>query len=182
MPCKILVVWFCISLWSIAVFAADEGGGGIVYGSGIGILVSAPEGWMFDNESGVPQGLDAVMYPKGSTWRNAEVMIYVNTSKGGGESLDSFIAGEMESFKKISPEIKAEKAEPITLKDGVTADVRFFTGDKWGNFECIAYVTKSESVAIFVISSKNRDGLTKNIDVFRSMVSKSVLMDVEIQK
>lgn len=61
------VVSLCIILCSPAVFAQEEGGGGIVYGSEIGVLTSAPNGWIFDSKSGVSQGLHAVIYPEGST-------------------------------------------------------------------------------------------------------------------
>jgi hypothetical protein len=63
-----------------------------------------------------------------------------------------------------------------------TTEVRFFSGDKWGNYECIAYVSKGKSVALYVMSSRSKEGLIDNINAFKTVVLKSVLMNVTIQK
>ena len=178
----IIILWLCILLCSAAAFAQQEEGGGIVYGPEIGVLVSAPKGWIFDAKSGVSQGLYAVMYPVGSTWANSKIMMYVTIVISHDSSLEAFIAGDIERFKKNSPNIVVEKAEPISVTGGSVAEVRLFSGDKWGNYECVAYVSKGKSVAVYVLSSKNKEGLLKNLDVFRTMVSKSALMDVKFQK
>jgi hypothetical protein len=49
-----------------AVAAQNKYPGGIVYGPKAAFNVSAPNGWVLDNESGVPQGEPCVLYPKGS--------------------------------------------------------------------------------------------------------------------
>ena len=49
--------------------------GGIVYGPKAAFNISAPEGWVLDNESGVDQGLPCVLYPKGSTWADANAVM-----------------------------------------------------------------------------------------------------------
>jgi len=176
------VVCLCIFLGSAPAFAQEEGGGGIVYGSEIGVLVSAPEGWIFDSKSGVSQGLYAVMYPKGSTWSNSNAMMYVNIVISNDSSLDTFIAGDVEVFKKNSPKIVVEKAKPISLTGGLSAEVRLYSGDQWGNYECVAYASKGKSVAIYVLSSRSKEDFKKSLDAFRAMVAKSVLMNVNIQK
>jgi hypothetical protein len=109
-------------------------------------------------------------------------MMYVTIVISQDSSLEAFIAGDVDTFKKNSPNIKVEKAESISVTGGLVAEVRLFSGDKWGNYECVAYVSKGKSLAIYVLSSKNEDGLLKNLDAFRTMVSKSALMDVKFQK
>jgi len=114
---------------------------GLVYGSGHSFWISAPDGWILDNSSGVSQGLHAVFYPKGSTWKDSIAVMYVNTAeRKPGESLDDFIKGDTDSFKeKGSSNIKIQNAEPIKTKDGKIAQVRLFGGDQWGNSESVAY-------------------------------------------
>jgi hypothetical protein len=68
------------------------------------------------------------------------------------------------------------------LVNGPIAEVRLFSGDKWNNYECIAYVSKGKSVAIYVLSSRNKEGLLKNLDAFKRMVSEISLADVVITK
>ncbi len=108
--------------------------------------------------------------------------MYVNIIKSNDSSLEAFISGDIDKFKKESPKIMVEEAEPISITGGASAEVRIYSGDKWGNYECVAYVSKGKSVAIYVLSSRNKEGLLRSLDAFRTMVSKSVLMDVNIQK
>lgn len=158
-------------------------GGGIVYGSEIGIGVSAPSGWIFDNKSGVSQGLHAIMYPEGSSWANSNEMMYVNIGKvEPGEALEKFIQTDIDSFVKNSPNLILEKINSLTIQGGVKAEVRQFTGDKWGNFERIAYAQKGSSVAIYVLSSKTKNGYEKSIDAFDEMVTKSFHVNMVFEK
>jgi len=167
---------------SLPALAQDEGGTGIVYGADLGVVVSAPAGWIFDAKSGVPQGLHAVMYPKEVTWATAEVMMYVNIVSSNDSSLDAFIAGDVNNYTKQSPQIVVEKADPISMTGGSSAEVRLYSGDQWGNYECVAYVSKGTSVVIYVLSSRDKEGLLQGLGAFRTMVATSTLMDVTIQK
>jgi hypothetical protein len=62
------------------------------------------------------------------------------------------------------------------------AEVRLFSGDKWGNYECIAYVSKGKSVVMYILSSRNKEAMIKTLEAFRRMVSESSLMSVTIKK
>ena len=94
---------------STIVLAQVAEGGGILYGSEIGVVVTAPKGWLFDTKSGTGKGVPAVMYPTGSTWANANERMYVNIVKSRDETLDSFIAGDIEKFKSASSSLTVEK-------------------------------------------------------------------------
>jgi len=161
----------------------EPGGGGIVYGSEIGISVSAPAGWIFDSKSGLSQGLNAVMYPEGSSWTHSSQMMYVNIEKmEPGGTLEKFIQADIERFVKTSPDLKVEKLKTLTIQGDLKAEVRQFTRDKWGNYELIAYVQKGSNVAIYVLSSKNQDGYSKSIDAFKGMVTNSFIVNMIFEK
>src|SRR5688572_20672435 len=49
---------------------------GIVYGPKAAFKIKAPEGWVVDNKAGASQGLPCVLYPKGSTWAEADAVMY----------------------------------------------------------------------------------------------------------
>jgi hypothetical protein len=181
-----IIAFFIISNTALAEnkesFAVPAGGG-IVYGSEIGIGVSAPNGWIFDNKSGVRQGLHAVIYPEGSSWANSNQMMYVNIGKmEPGEALENFIQGDIDRFVKNSPNLKVEKMNSLTIQGGIKAEVRQFTGDKWGNYERIAYAQKGSSVAMYVLSSKSKNGYEKSISAFEEMVTKSFLTIINFGK
>lgn len=185
---KALVISFFV-LISNTVYAADNApagetaGGGIVYGSEIGISVSAPVGWTFDAKSGVPQGLHGVMYQDGSSWSKASEIMYVNIGKmQEGESLDKFIEADIDSFLINSPSLKVEKLAPIQISGKEKAETRLFTGDKWGNHEQIAYVQHKGRVAIYVLSCKTKEGYLKSRAAFQEMVANSFVVNMVFEK
>jgi hypothetical protein len=159
---------------------------GLVYGSGHSFMISAPIGWVLDNSSGVNQGLHAVFYPKGSTWKDSITVMYVNTAeRKPDESLDDFIKGDTDNFKeKGSSNIKIQNAEPIKTKDGKTAQVRHFRGDQWGNSESVAYIQENKIIVMIVLTSRTDSDFQKSLSAFRSLVESYQFFteDVRIEK
>jgi hypothetical protein len=189
MKIKILISIIAFFIISNTTFAENQesfavpAGGGIVYGNKIGIGVSAPKGWIFDKKSGVNQGLHGVMYPEGSSWETSNQMMYVNIGKmKPSETLENFIQGDIESFVKNSSKLKVEKMNSLTMQGGIKAEVRQFTGDKWNNYERIAYAQKGSSVAIYVLSSRTKIDYEKSISAFEEMVTKSFLVVMNFGK
>lgn len=169
----LLVVFMC----SPVAFAGNDNGienltEGLVYGKGHAFWVSAPIGWILDNESGVKQGLHAVFYPKGSTWKDSSVVMYVNTVfRKPDDSLENFIKEDIETFKeKGSNNIKVITADNIKTNDGKDARVRVFTGDKWGNYEAVAFIPENKIFVMIVLTSRVESGFQKSLESFRSLV------------
>jgi hypothetical protein len=161
----------------------SAGGGGIVYGGDIGIGAQAPAGWVFDSESARSQGIDAVMYPSGSTWKDATARMYISfalTEKN--QSLADFIKSDIERFKKESPKLIAEIAPSLAVSGGEKAEVRVFSGDKWGNVEKVAYLKHGQYVVMFVFSCINQDIFMKNAHSFDDMVSNSFTATMHFEK
>ncbi len=123
------------------------------------------------------------MYPDGSSWSKASEMMYVNIGKmEPGETLEKFIQGDIDSFLKNSPELKVEKLMPIAIQGKDKAETRLFSGDKWGNYEQIAYVEHKGSVAIYVLSCKTKEGYQKSQAAFREMVANSYIVNMIFEK
>lgn len=135
----------------------NEASSGLVYGKDHAFWVSAPKGWVLDNRSGAPQGLHAVFYRLGSSWSDATTVMYVNTGRlAKGESLESFIAGDLARFREQSPNVKMTKESSLSTSDKRTADVRRFSGDQWGNDEAVAYIQEDAVVVMIVLTARNR--------------------------
>src|SRR2546421_12096864 len=75
--------------------------GGNVYGPKAGFNVSAPEGWVVDNESGKEQGMPCVLYPKGSSWMDAKTVMYANVAGTEFEGVNVFVAMAIKEMEKI---------------------------------------------------------------------------------
>jgi hypothetical protein len=161
----------------------SPGIGGIVYGDGMGVGVSAPSGWVFDAESGVAQGLHAVMYPQGSKWADAIEVMYANVAAvEPGSTLQHFIDGDVASFREKAPGLVVESRDPLRITGGKAAQVRYFSGDAWGNFEAIAYAMQGSNVAIYVLSCRKREGFARSLPAFKEMVEGSFLVNMAFGK
>ena len=57
-------------LCSAPVFAQgpQPGGTGLIYGTNHAFTLTAPKGWVLDNEAGDPGGIYAGFYREGGTW------------------------------------------------------------------------------------------------------------------
>jgi hypothetical protein len=147
---------------------------GIVYSRELGVIATAPEGWMLDNKSGVSQGTHAVMYPEGSTWQSAPEVMYVNVSDlDPGETLEEFIAKDVSHFRKEFLGITIEELEPIVLRSGGQALVRSYSGGAYPSYERVAYAVYGTGAATYVLTCRTRDGLDKTAGLFRDMVAGS---------
>src|SRR5262249_15941564 len=81
--------------------SAQEGyAEGIVHGPKAGFNISAPEGWVVDNESGKGQDLPCVLYPKGSSWADAKTGMYAKVAGPQWEGVDAFVAWAIEGMKE----------------------------------------------------------------------------------
>ncbi|MFH1177721.1 MAG: hypothetical protein V1750_09970 [Acidobacteriota bacterium] len=154
-----------------------------MYGSELGVGVGAPEGWVFDSQSGVRQGLHAVMYRAGTTWSTATETMYVNVALlEKGQTLDAFIGEDIARYKASSPDLLVRIGETIEIGPGSRAPVRLYSGDQWGNHEAVAYALGGSSVAIYVLSCRTETGLEKSFPAFREMVAKSFLAAMVFEK
>lgn len=57
--------------------AAKEANSGLIFGKNHAFVLTAPTGWVLDNKSGVTQGLQAVFFPAGSSWKDGAAVMYV---------------------------------------------------------------------------------------------------------
>src|SRR5438046_3166731 len=79
--------------------AQENNRGGIVYGPKAAFNISAPQGWVLDNESGVNQGQPCVLYPKGETWADARTVMYAKIASTEFEDVNAFVAKAIEGMK-----------------------------------------------------------------------------------
>lgn len=56
--------------------SAARADGLIVYGDSWAMTVAEPRGWIGDTHAGAGDGMNVVFYPKGSSWRDAPIVIY----------------------------------------------------------------------------------------------------------
>ncbi|PYK10105.1 MAG: hypothetical protein DME61_04375 [Verrucomicrobia bacterium] len=97
--------------------AQEKYRGGIVYGPKAAFNISAPEGWVLDNQAGVEQGLPCVLYPKSESWADARTVMYAKIASTQFEDVNAFVAMAIKDMEKTRGKPK-EKIASGKTKDG----------------------------------------------------------------
>src|SRR5213080_2163357 len=112
------VLWlFAICAFSGVGVAQEQYRGGIVYGPKAAFNISALEGWVLDNESGVNQGLPCVLYPKRESWADARTVMYAKIASTQYEDAEKFVAAAIKDMEKTHGKPK-EKIASGKTRDG----------------------------------------------------------------
>lgn len=145
---------------------------GIVYGKDHAYLIKAPDGWVLDNRSGVPNGIHAVFYPVGSSWNKTKVLMYVNgATKSDGDTLEKFIERDVAAYLKHSPDLKVADGEPPAVYDNRKVIAKRFSGDRAGSHEFVAYVEEDRVVVVIVLHARTLKDVDDALPAFRELVS-----------
>src|ERR1700747_3774668 len=116
-PMKAAGVFCLVVLIATAVSAKQKAPGGIVYGPKAAFNISAPGGWVLDNESGVNQGQPCVLYPKGESWADARTVMYAKVASTEFEDVNKFVAWAIKGMQKVHG-LPKEKIATGKTKDG----------------------------------------------------------------
>ncbi len=150
-----------------------EGGSGIVYGDDHAFSLKAPKGWMLDNESAVSQGVHAVFYPKGSTWRDSIVVAYARARPRTEEIATADAAAKeviADFHAKGSPKYEGKYVKTLKTKSG-EAVVYHFSGDEWGNSEAAAYFVEAKTINFITLTSRNRKVFEDSLPAFEQLAA-----------
>jgi hypothetical protein len=166
-----------------SVASKDDGGGGILYGKRHGAILAAPPGWIFDNESGRPNGLRVVLYRVGETWDNSPGVMYANGVDAPDDQpvdLDSFVAADLADQRQHSPGLQTFELAPLALPDGTPVRVVGMRGSP-GNVEAIAFLPQPHAVVLLVLSARTQERFDRDLPDFREFVRSYHAMDVQVR-
>jgi hypothetical protein len=91
--------------------------GGIVYGPKAAFKVDAPPGWVLDNSAGVEQGFPCVLYPKASTWADANAIMYAKIASTQYEDVGTFVATAIQQMEKCTANPKRKSIQEKRATD-----------------------------------------------------------------
>ena len=158
---------------SLQIFSQEDMNTGIIYGKTHAYSLTAPDGWILDNKSGVKQGLYAVFYKKGSSWQNAETVMYTNTGSlenPAHTSLEQLIKYDMDDFRKQYKDLNISDGENIVIKNNIVAKIKYLSGKSYGNFEAIAYIDAGKNGIMIVMSARTKEGFDSSLSAFETLV------------
>jgi len=156
----------------------------MLYSEGGAFLIEGPEGSVTDREVGDQVGTCCVYYPAGSTWDDAETVMYpsIATKRPGQRTLKEFMAVDLADFRDHNPEMTDEDGGTVMMKHGRIATVHFFYNVNKGSSEAVAYVDEEKIIAMFVVSSKTKKGLNEAMPLVRTALETYTYMDVRFAK
>src|SRR5437899_4055326 len=167
---KSAVVLCLVVVLAAAVAAQKKYPGGIAYGPKAAFNISAPEGWVLDNETGVEQGLPCVLYPKGESWADARTVMYAKIASTEYEDAEKFAAvaiKQMES-KRGKPKEKIDKGK---TGNGQPFFINEYPVTKtYSQWERVAYVQLPKAVAYIVLSFRDEASYRKDAPALREVL------------
>ncbi|HEU0273545.1 MAG TPA: hypothetical protein VFQ83_03355 [Candidatus Udaeobacter sp.] len=174
---------FCFVLGFLVFYscalAQDTFPGGIVYGPKAAFNIKAPPGWVLDNKAGAEQGLPCVLYPKGSTWADADTIMYAKIAGTDYEDVGKFVAMAIKQMEKVHGKPK-EKVDSGKTGDGQPYFINEYPATKsYSQWERVAYIQLPKAVAYIVFSARDEAGYRKNYRALNDVLKSFTYMKVE---
>ncbi len=162
-------------------FAQDNYRGGIVYGPKAAFNISAPEGWVLDNEAGAEQGLPCVLYPKGFTWADAKTIMYAKIASTQYEDVEKFVAMAIKEMKDRHG-IPKEKIASGKTRGGQPYFINEYPATKtYSQWEQVAYVQLPKAVAYIVLSARDESSYRKDSSALTEVLKTFVYLEPKVE-
>ncbi|MBI1271377.1 hypothetical protein GC174_13190 [bacterium] len=168
--CLLLALGVTLAAPTASLAEQTEQGTGLAYSKNHAYFLTAPEGWILDTECGASQRRYAVFYPKDSDW-NGPVAMYSNAAPRDGRTITEAIQKDIDHMQGRSAGIKVTDAGTTKTADGKMASLRYFTGDKFGNYEAVGYVPEDKVVVNIVLTARNKAAFEESLQPFRKLVA-----------
>lgn len=171
---KLMFFLLAALLWAAPGHAViEEMGTGMLFGDNHSFNVTAPRGWVLDNQSAASQGVYMTFYPVGQTWKDSPVVVYGKavTKEKEIKTVEDQVKSVVDEFHSIgSPNYTASRQPSIFLPDGKEAILYFFEGDQWGNYEAAAYFEEAATINYLVFNARNKKMFDTHLPAFKKMI------------
>src|SRR5213592_356229 len=172
-----MVVCLALLFLPAGVPAQDKYPGGIVHGPKAGFNISAPEGWVVDNESGKGQDMPCVLYPKGESWSNAKTVMYAKVASPQWEGVNAFVAWAIQGMKAQHGTPK-EKIASGKTKDGHDYFINEYPATKtYSQWERVGYVQLPQGVAYIVLTSRDQASYKRDSGALEKVLKSLVYVE-----
>lgn len=172
---SVLCILMCMA--SLSSWASD---GVIILAGAISFVVNPPAHWSVDTKSGVAQGANVVLYPKGQNWQNAPAVIYARVTEKGAQSLAQFVAADEKVFQDNCPGIQIQSVTVKTDPQYSIQSRRFLcSSGEAQNSELVSYVDAGKSFIIWVASARTKSDLSRIEPAFGQVVRDAIILKVK---
>ncbi|MBV9129437.1 MAG: hypothetical protein JO066_13790 [Verrucomicrobia bacterium] len=165
----------CFIIFANSVFAEPIlEGYSVVRGKDYAFEIKAPRSWVLDNEAAKDQGINLVFYPTGTDWNTSKAVIYVRvrTNDATIRNIADQVNDTLRNLRATgSPNVAVKHVKTVTTQDASKAEIYYFAGDKFGNFEAAAYIQAKNSIHFITVSARDQDSFRQAIPAFDAVVT-----------
>jgi hypothetical protein len=173
-----LLFRFFLGLFIVSVNCVSAGqileGYSVVRGKDYAFEIKAPRSWVLDNDAAKEQGINLVFYPTGASWETSKAVIYVRVRTNGAalRNVADQVNDTLRNLRETgSPSVTVKHVKTLTTQDASKAEVYYFAGDKFGNFEATAYIQAKGSIHFITLSARDQDSFRQAISAFDAVVT-----------
>jgi hypothetical protein len=145
-----------------------------VHGKGYAFEIKAPRSWVLDDQVAKSQGINLVLYPTGTNWDTSQAVIYVRVRTIGPNihNVSDQVADTIRNLRQSgSPNATAKHMRTLTTQDASKAEVYYYTGDQFGNFDAAAYIQAKGSIHFITLSARDQDSFKQAMPAFDAVVA-----------
>ena len=151
---------------------SDGTDGTILLGRHYGFILKEPNGWVIDDAAAKSQGLEAVLYREGSSWKQAVAVMYARViyKDKTQATVEKVIADDVSDFLKQSPGSKVSDSPELPTRDKKKAVVKGFWDAANKNYDSVAFIDEPKVVVILALSSRDKNEFDKSLPDFKALV------------
>ncbi len=145
----------------------------LVNQQGNAYAVSAPDGWLANNDVAQEMGLGAAFHLEGTVWETTEAFIFVNTTSlvGSGDNIYDLMSYDIDMYKISSPGIHIKDGGSVAVNRGKGSAIVMTMINKTANtYEAVAYIDEGDVVPFFVFSAASQADFDKYLPAFQGLV------------
>lgn len=111
-----------------------------------------------DSEVARSQGLQAVLYPTGSSWKQAVVVMYARVIHKDEKqaTIEKVISDDIDDFLRLSKESTVVDSPSLERRDKKKGISKAFYDAANKNYECVTFIDEAKVVVIIALSSRDK--------------------------
>lgn len=142
----------------------------VVRGNGFEIFLAAPKGWAIEARPNRYDGLPAVLFRRGESFRTAKNVMFVNLDRRTDPDLAAFAANRRADFLKSRPGATVRPIGSLLAGDGHTALVFAFDDPRIGQYERRAYLTTADGIVTLFLQCDTAKARGAHAGAFHALI------------
>ena len=135
---------------------------GIIYCPKAAFQITAPQGWVLNNQAGKRQGLDCVLYLQGFSWSDSPVIMYAKIASPNFEDAEAFASWAIKEMETEGGTFTHQRVEAGQTTEFHRYFVNEYRGRSASQFERVVYVQLPHAVAYIVYAARTEKAFNEH--------------------